>query len=308
MKKNSKIYIAGHSGLVGSTILKTLEHHGFSNLLTIKHQDLDLKDQQKTLDFFQKFEPEYVFLAAAKVGGIHANATYPADFILDNLLIQNNVMLSAYQTNVKKLMFLGSSCIYPKNCAQPMQVDSIMTGPVEETNEPYAMAKLAGLTLCQSFNQQYQTNFITVIPANLYGPNDNFHPKNSHVIPALIRRFHEAKQKNDSEVVIWGTGSARREFLFVDDLAKAVVFLMEHYNENPPINIGSNETLSIKELALVIKEVTGFKGEIFFDTTKPDGMPIKHLDCWELEQKGWKARVSIKSGLKKTYSWYLNNM
>jgi GDP-L-fucose synthase len=227
MNHSSKIYIAGHTGLVGSSLLKTLKKQGYTNLLTQTHKELDLTDQQKTQECFRTYQPNYVFLAAAKVGGIHANTTYPVDFILDNLLIQSNIIQSAFENQVKKLMFIGSSCMYPKLCVQPMHVDSILTGPLEKTNESYAIAKLAGMTLCQSFNQQYQTDYITVIPANLYGPNDNYHPENSHVIPALIRRFHEAKLNNKKHVILWGTGAAKREFLYVDDMVDAAIFLMK---------------------------------------------------------------------------------
>ncbi|QUX97726.1 GDP-fucose synthetase [Marinomonas sp. CT5] len=306
MNKNARIYVAGHTGLVGSSLVRKLQELGYSNLLLRTHEELDLTDQAKTASFFAEEKPEYVFLAAARVGGIFANENYPAEFIYDNLQIQNNIIDQSHKNEVKKLLFFGSSCMYPKNCKQPMQIDSILTGPLEPTNEPYALAKLSGMKMCQSYNRQYGTKNIVVIPAGLYGMNDNFHPENSHVIPALIRRFHEAKVEKKASVTLWGTGSAQREFLFVDDMAEAILFLMENYEDNAPVNVGYDKAVSIKDLAIVLKDVIGFEGALEFDTTKPDGMPIKQLDSTVLKELGWSASKSLKEGLALTYEWYLS--
>jgi GDP-L-fucose synthase len=307
MDKNAKIYVAGHRGLVGSAIMRSLKSRGFTNLIFRTHKELDLTNQAAVEKFFQKEKPEYVFLAAAKVGGILANSTYPADFIYQNLQIQNNVIHNAYQTKVKKLLFLGSSCIYPKHAPQPIKEEYLLTGLLEPTNEAYAIAKITGIKMCKYYNQQYQTNFIAVMPTNLYGPNDNFDLKTSHVLPALIRKFHEAKIKNAPQVILWGTGSPKREFLHVDDLARACIFLMENYNAadiGEFVNIGTGKDISIKELAEIIKEIIGFKGVIKWDTTKPDGTPRKLLDVTSLYNLGWRPKISLKTGIKNTYKWF----
>jgi GDP-L-fucose synthase len=304
MEKNSKIYIAGHQGLVGSALVQQLTKEGYKNLITRTHKELDLVDCDKVTTFFKKEEPEYVFLAAAKVGGIHANHTYPAEFIYTNLQIQNNVLHNSYLHGVKKLLFLGSSCMYPKHSAQPMKEEYLLTGSLEETNEAYAVAKIAGMKMCQSYNRQYGTNFMVAIPINLYGINDNFHPENGHVIPAMIRRFHEAKKSNDAAVTLWGTGTPKREFLYVDDLADACVFLMKNYQEKSLINVGCGTLLSVKELAQLIKEVVKYRGELLFDSSKPDGMPIKSFDSTKMEKLNWTPQISLKQGLKMTYEWY----
>ena len=304
MQKQNKIYVAGHRGLVGSAIVRALQAQGYNNLILRAHKELDLLDQKTVTDFFQKEKPEYIFLAAAKVGGILANKTYPADFIYQNLQVQNNVIHNSYLHGVRKLLFLGSSCIYPRNCPQPIKEEYLLTSPLEPTNEPYAIAKIAGIKMCQSYNRQYGANFISVMPTNLYGPNDNFDLENSHVLPALIRKFHEAKTNNQKEVVVWGTGAAKREFLHVDDLAEACVFLMNNYDSSEIINIGAEEDISIKELAEMIKEVIGFTGDIMWDATKPDGTPRKLLDVSKLHNLGWKHRINLGEGLKITYEWY----
>jgi len=304
MKFDSKIYVAGHRGLVGSALVRKLTELGYTNLITRAHVELDLTRQTKVEDFFDKERPEYVFLAAAKVGGILANSTYPAEFIYNNIVVQSNVIHNSYLFGVKKLLFLGSSCIYPRDCPQPMKEDYLLSGYLEPTNEPYAIAKIAGIKMCHSYNRQYGTNFISVMPTNLYGPNDNFDIQNAHVLPALIRKFHEAKVAGQKEVVVWGTGSPRREFLYVDDLADACIFLMNNYNSSEIINIGVGKDISIKELALMVKEIVGFDGEIVFDTSKPDGTPIKLLDVSKLSSLGWQAKISLKEGIKKTYRWY----
>lgn len=301
MEKSSKIFVAGHKGLVGSAIVRSLRTHGFENIITRTHAELDLSNQQAVEEFFRVERPQYVFLAAAKVGGIYANNTYPAEFAYSNMQIQCNIVNSSWKHEVKKLLFLGSSCIYPKFAPQPMHEDSLLSGPLEETNKAYAIAKIAGIIMCQSYNRQYGTNYISVMPTNLYGPNDNYHPENSHVLPALLRRFHEAKESNAPSVVIWGTGVALREFLHSDDLADACVFLMENYDEDEIVNIGSGEETSIKHLALLVKEVVGYQGEIKFDTSKPDGTPRKLLDCTKLHSMGWKPKVTMREGLKNTY-------
>ena len=307
MNKQSKIYIAGHNGMVGSAILRNLDSKGYTNFVFTPYPEYDLTNQRTVEDFFRSEKPEYIFLAAAKVGGIMANNTYRAQFIYENLMIQNNIIHNAHVHGVKKLLFLGSSCIYPKNCPQPIKEEYLLTGPLEETNEPYAIAKIAGIKMCQSHNDQYRTNYISVMPTNLYGPNDNFDLKTSHVLPALMRKFHEAKINNLEEVEIWGSGSSLREFLFVDDLADACYSLMQNYSGNDFLNIGAGKDISIKDLALVIKDIIGFQGELKFDTSKPDGTPRKLLDVSRLDDAGWKPRYSLKEGIQKTYNWYLDN-
>jgi GDP-L-fucose synthase len=306
MQKTSKIYIAGHNGLVGSAIKRNLEKRGFENLICKNREELDLMDEQAVQDFFEKEQPEYVFLAAAKVGGIVANRDYPADFIYQNLKIQNNIIYQAYKNKVKKLLFLGSSCIYPRECPQPIKEEYLLTGELEKTNEAYAIAKIAGIKMCQSFNKQYGTKFISVMPTNLYGPNDNFDLKTSHVLPALIRKFHEAKIENKSQVEMWGTGKAKREFLHVDDLAEACVFLMDNYEDDEIINIGTGEDLSIADLAGIVKRVVGYQGEIVYDTSKPDGTPRKLLDISKIHNLGWKHKIDLERGIEEAYKWYLN--
>ncbi len=312
MEKNSKIYVAGHNGLVGSALVRNLRVQGYENLLVRDFSELDLTDQTKTREFFMSEKPDYVILAAAKVGGILANNIYPAQFIYENLMIQNNIIHSAYLSGVKKLLFLGSSCIYPRECPQPIKEEYLLTGPLEPTNEPYALAKIAGIKMCQSYNRQYGTNFIAVMPTNLYGPNDNFDLKNSHVLPALIRKFHEAKIKGEASVEVWGTGRARREFLYVDDMARGCIFLLNNFdptkeqNEKGDIfvNLGVGTDVSIAELAELVREVVGFSGEIKYDTTKPDGTPQKLLDVSKIRGMGWKGGWSLREGLSDVYEWY----
>ncbi len=301
MEKNAKIYVAGHRGMVGSAIYRKLIKEGYNNIVTRTSAKLDLRNQQAVTDFFAAEKPDYVFLAAAKVGGIVANNTYRADFLYENLAIQNNVIHNAYLNEVKKLMFLGSSCIYPKLAPQPLREDYLLTGTLEETNEPYAIAKIAGIKMCDAYRDQYGANFISVMPTNLYGYNDNYHPENSHVLPALIRKIHEAKINNVNEVVVWGSGSPMREFLFADDLADACYFLMENYNEPHLINIGTGHDLTIKDLALLIKDVLGYDGELVFDTTKPDGTPRKLMDVTKLHNLGWKHQVELREGIALAY-------
>ncbi|WP_342645733.1 GDP-L-fucose synthase [Mucilaginibacter sp. CSA2-8R] len=305
MEKEAKIYIAGHRGMVGSAIMRKLEKEGFTNFVTRNSGDLDLRNQQAVADFFEQEKPDYVFLAAAKVGGIVANNTYRAEFLYDNLQIQNNIIHSSYLNGVKKLMFLGSSCIYPKMAPQPLQEDYLLTGTLEETNEPYAIAKIAGIKMCDAYRSQYGCNYISVMPTNLYGYNDNYHPQNSHVLPALIRRFHEAKEQGAESVTIWGTGSPKREFLFADDLAAACYYLMENYNEPGLVNIGTGEDLSIKELAELVKETVGFEGAIDFDTSKPDGTPRKLMDVSKLHSQGWKHTIDLPEGVSLAYQDFL---
>ncbi|WP_293957241.1 MULTISPECIES: GDP-L-fucose synthase [unclassified Sphingobacterium] len=305
MEKGAKIYVAGHRGMVGSAIHRKLIELGYSNIVTRTSQELDLRNQQAVADFFKEERPDYVFLAAAKVGGIMANNTYRADFIYENIAIQNNVIKSSYDNNIKKLMFLGSSCIYPKMAPQPLKEDMLLTGTLEPTNEPYAIAKIAGIKMAEAFRDQYGCNYISVMPTNLYGINDNYHPQNSHVLPALIRRFHEAKANNLDEVVIWGTGTPLREFLFSDDLADACVFLMNHYNEKQFVNIGIGEDISIKDLAEMIKDVIGYTGNITFDSSKPDGTPRKLMDVSKLHALGWKHRVNLREGIQLAYTDFL---
>lgn len=301
MEKESKIYIAGHGGMVGSAILRKLKSEGFDNIITRKSSVLDLRNQQAVNEFFEKEKPEYVFLAAAKVGGILANNIYRADFIYENLLIETNVIHAAYVQQVKKLMFLGSSCIYPKMAPQPLKEEYLLTGLLEETNEPYAIAKIAGIKLCEAYRAQYECNFISVMPTNLYGPNDNYDLNNSHVLPALMRKIIVAKQINAPFVEIWGSGSPRREFLHVDDLAEACYYLMENYNEAGFVNVGTGEDITIKELVLLIKKVTGYNGGIKHDTNKPDGTQRKLMDVSKLNSLGWKASISLTEGIKKVY-------
>lgn len=308
MKKNSKIFVAGgQSGLVGSAIVRSLKKKGYKNIITKTRKELDLLNTAKVEKFFKEETPEYVFLAAAKVGGIMANKTQKAEFIFDNLQIQNNVIHNAWKYRVKKLEFLGSSCIYPKFSPQPIKEDYLLTGKLEETNDAYAVAKIAGIMMCQSYNQQYGVNFISVMPTNLYGPNDNFDLKHSHVLPAMIRKFHEAKINKDPNVTLWGTGNVYREFLYVDDMADACVYLMENYDSPEIINIGIGEDLTIRDLASIVKEVVGYKGHIVWDTSKPDGTPRKRLDVTKLFATGWKPTVALKNGIKKEYDWFLDN-
>ena len=299
------MYVAGHRGLVGSAILRKLQETGHTNLVFRTSRKLDLRRQKRVEEFFEKEEPQFVFLAAGKVGGVMANTSFPAEFIYDNLMIETNVIHCAYKFRVEKLLFLGSSCIYPKDASQPMKEEYLLSGRLEPTNEPYAVAKIAGIKLCQSYNREYGTNFISVMPTNLYGPNDNFDLETSHVIPALIRKFHEAKINEKRFVEIWGTGSPRREFLYVDDLADACIFLIKHYGDSEIINVGTGKGISINELALMISEVVGFEGELRYDTTKPDGTPRKLLDISKINKLGWKARTDLREGIKATYHWFL---
>jgi GDP-L-fucose synthase len=308
LEKDSKIYVAGHRGMVGSAILRKLKAEGFSNLVVRTSSELDLRNQVAVSDFFANEKPEYVFLAAAKVGGIIANNTYRADFLYENLAIQNNVIHSAYLNGVKKLMFLGSSCIYPQMAPQPLKEEYLLTGLLEPTNEPYAIAKIAGIKMCEAYRDQYGCNFISVMPTNLYGYNDNYHPENSHVLPALIRRIHEAKINRAAEVNIWGSGSPKREFLFADDLADACFFLMQNYNDKELINIGTGQDLTIHELALLVKSVVGFEGKLAFDTSKPDGTPRKLMDVSKLNDLGWTYKTRLEQGLQLTYADFLNNV
>lgn len=307
MNKESKIYIAGHRGLVGAAIVRRLQREGYTRLITKTHAELDLTSQSAVQEFFAEARPEYVFLAAAKVGGIQANNSYPADFIRDNLQIELNVIDAAYKSGVQKLLFLGSSCIYPKFAPQPMPEDCLLTGPLEETNEWYAIAKIAGIKLCQAYRRQYGFNAISLMPTNLYGPGDNFHLANSHVLPALIRKFHEAKTGGAKEAVVWGTGSPRREFLHVDDLADAAVFLMREYAGEEIVNVGVGRDLTIAEVAQLVREVVGFAGEIVYDTTKPDGTPRKLLDVSRLTKLGWQAQIPLRQGVEEVYHWFLEN-
>ena len=301
MNKQDKIYIAGHRGMVGSAILRALKAQGYSNFLLRTSAELDLRNQQAVADFFAQEKPDYVFLAAAKVGGIVANNTYRGDFIYENLMIQNNVIHQAYVNGVKKLLFLGSSCIYPKMAPQPLKEEYLLSGLLEPTNEPYAIAKIAGIKMCDGYRSQYGCNFISVMPTNLYGPNDNYDLKNSHVLPAMLRKFITAKRNGEVSVTIWGTGSPKREFLHADDLAEACLFLMENYNEEGLVNIGVGEDISILDLAILVKKIVGFEGEILTDTTKPDGTPRKLMDVSKLHGFGWKAKTSLEEGIQKVY-------
>lgn len=302
MEKESKIYIAGHRGMVGSALIRKLKNEGYTNLMVRASKELDLRDTVAVQSLFEREKPEYVFLAAAKVGGIVANNTYKADFIYDNLMIQNNVIHQSYVHKVKKLMFLGSSCIYPKLAPQPLKEEYLLTGLLEPTNEPYAIAKIAGIKMCDAYRDQYGCNFISVMPTNLYGPNDNYDLANSHVLPALLRKFHEAKEKGQKEVTVWGSGTPKREFLHVDDLAEACCFLMENYNEAGLMNIGTGEDISINELAYLIKTIVGYKGKINFDTSKPDGTIRKLMDVSKLYAYGWKAKIQLQDGIKQVYN------
>jgi len=303
MKKGSLIYVAGHTGLVGSAIVRRLLKLGYKNLLLRTHKELDLTDRRKTGLFFKKEFPEYVFLAAAKVGGILANSKYPAEFIYQNIMIQTNVIHLSYKYKIKKLLFFGSSCIYPKLCPQPIKEEYLLSGHIEPTNEPYAIAKIVGIKMCQSYNKQYGTDFISVVPANIYGPGDHFNDE-GHVIPNLIRRFYEAKRKKEKSVTIWGTGKPRRDFLYVDDLSDACIFLMNGYRGSEIINIGSGSDISIAELAQIIKKIVGFKGTIIYDGTKPDGMPKRLLDISKITTLGWKPKMRLERGLRLTYEWW----
>ena len=307
MNRNDKIYIAGHRGMAGSAIKRNLKARGYTNLITRTHSELDLTNQQAVNTFFETERSEYVFLAAAKVGGILANSTYPAEFIYENLMIEANVIHAAYNYGVKKLLFLGSSCIYPGLAPQPLKEEYLLTGELEVTNEAYAVAKIAGIRMCKHYNQQYGTNFISVMPTNLYGPNDNYDLETSHVMAALIRKFHDAKMNNAPQVVVWGTGAPRREFMHVDDMADACVYLMENYDASDMgefVNIGVGEDVTIRELAGLIRDIVGYEGEIVYDTTKPDGTPQKLLDISRLRELGWEARISLEDGIKQAYEWY----
>jgi GDP-L-fucose synthase len=307
MLKNSKIFIAGSNGMVGSAILRKLKKDGFKNLITRSSRELDLRNQEEVYSFFEKEKPDYVFLSAAKVGGIFANKSYPGEFFYDNIMIQSNVIHASYLNNVKKLLFLGSSCIYPKFSEQPIKEEYLLTGELEPTNEAYAIAKISGLKMCEYYNKQFGCCYISVMPTNLYGINDNFDLQNSHVLPALLRKFIEAKINNQKDVVIWGTGTPLREFLYVDDLANACVFLMKNYSESSPVNIGTGEEVSIRELAQKIKDIVSFNGELIFDTTKPDGTPRKLLDVSKIKNLGWKHEISLEDGIEKTLKWIEEN-
>ena len=306
MKKDSKIFIAGHRGMVGSAILRKLTSEGYTNIITKSKKELDLTNQFQVNHFFHFERPEYVFIAAAKVGGIKANNDYKADFIYQNLMIQTNIINASYQTGVKKLLFLGSSCIYPKMVPQPLKEEYLLSGYLEKTNDAYAIAKIAGIKMCQSFNQQYGTNYISVMPTNLYGPGDNYNLENSHVLPALIRKFHEAKMYGNPEVVIWGSGKPMREFLYVEDLADALIYLMMNYNDSEIVNIGTGEDISIRDLAYLVKEVIGFSGQVIYDSSKPDGTPRKLLDVSKIHDLGWSHKTQLKQGIELTYKHFLN--
>ena len=308
MALDSKIFVAGHNGLVGRAIVRKLKSLGYTNIVTKSSKELDLRVQRAVDDFFKQEKIQYVFLAAAKVGGIHANSIYPADFIYDNLMIEANIIRASFQHKIQKLLFLGSSCIYPRDCPQPIRESYLMTGPLEGTNAPYALAKIAGITLCQSYNRQFGTKFISCMPTNLYGTYDNFDLKTSHVLPALIRKFIEAEKNKAPSVTLWGTGKARREFLHVDDLADACVFLMKKYEGDQPVNVGCGKDISIYELALMIKDIVGYKGNIIFDSSYPDGTPVKLLDVSKLKEMGWSANISLEQGLRDTVQWYRNTL
>lgn len=307
MNKDAKIYVAGHNGLVGSAILRELNKNNYTNIITRDFSNLDLRSQDKVEEFFKNEKPEYIFLAAAKVGGIMANDTYPADFIRDNLMIETNIIDSAYKNGVKKLLFLGSSCVYPKDCTQPIKEEYLLTGSLEVTNKAYALAKIAGIVMCQSYAKQYGANFISVMPTNLYGENDNFDLTSSHVLPAMIRKFDDAKESGEGEVVLWGSGNPMREFLYVDDLANACVYLMNNYHDSEIINIGTGIDVSIKELASIVKDVVGYEGGVTWDSTKPDGTMRKQLDVSKINNLGWKHSTDLRDGVKKVYDWYKNN-
>ncbi len=304
ISKDAKIYVAGHRGMVGSALWRLLERRGYTNLVGRSSSEMDLRHQESVARFFREEKPEYVFLAAARVGGILANSTRPGEFIYDNLVMETNIIASAWKERVKKLLFLGSSCIYPRLAPQPIREESLLSGPLEPTNAPYAVAKIAGIVLCQSFNRQYGTNYISVMPTNLYGPGDNFDPESSHVLPGMIHKFEEARKKNSPEVILWGTGSPKREFLHVDDLARACLHLMECYEEDEPVNVGTGEDCSIRELAEKIREATGYGGEIRWDTSKPDGTPRKLLDVSRIHELGWHHSISLEEGIRTTLEWY----
>ena len=308
LDRTKKIYVAGHRGLVGAALVRKLKADGFLNIVTRTHEELDLTRQTEVENFFAREQPSYVILAAAKVGGIYANDTYPADFIMKNLQIECNVIDAAHKNGVEKLLFLGSSCIYPRECPQPIKEEYLLGGYLEKTNEAYALAKIAGLKMCAFYNQQYGTDYISVMPCNLYGVNDNFSPENSHVLPALMRKFHEAKEKNEPTVTVWGSGRPLREFLNVDDLADACLFLMDHYKGNEFFNVGYGKEITILELAEMMKRVTGFQGEIILDSSKPDGTPRKLTDISRLKEMGWKPKICLEEGLKQTYEWYKANI
>jgi GDP-L-fucose synthase len=307
LEKNAKIYVAGHRGMVGSSIVRALQNQGYQQIIGKTSAELDLKNQQAVYDFFEKEKPEYVFLAAAKVGGIVANNTYRADFLFENLAIQNNIIHASYVHKVKKLMFLGSSCIYPKLAPQPLKETYLLTGPLEPTNEPYAIAKIAGIKMCEAYRDQYGCDFISVMPTNLYGPNDNYSLENSHVLPAMIRKFHEAKANNQPEITLWGTGTPMREFLHADDLASACLFLMESYSDKELVNVGTGEDVTIKELAQIVKEIVDYKGAIVWDTNRPDGTPRKLMDVSKLHALGWKHSIDLKEGIQLAYQDFLEN-
>lgn len=307
LDRTKKIYVAGHRGLVGSALVRKLQAEGFTNIVTKTHSELDLTRQADVEKFFEEEKPFYVILAAAKVGGIYANDTYPADFIMKNLQIECNVIDAAYKNGVEKLLFLGSSCIYPRECPQPIKEEYLLSGYLEKTNEAYALAKIAGLKMCAFYNQQYGTDYISVMPCNLYGINDNFSPENSHVLPALMRKFHEAKVRNEATVTVWGSGKPLREFLNVDDLADACLYLMDHYTGNEFFNVGYGQEITILELAEMMKRVTGFQGEIVMDASKPDGTPRKLTDISKLKEMGWEPKICLEEGLKRTYEWYKTN-
>lgn len=307
MNKNDKIFIAGHRGLVGSAIVRALEKEGYKNLVLKTRQELDLTNQRAVAEFFAQEKPDYVFLAAAKVGGIMANKTHPAEFIYDNLIVQTNVIHNAHTHKVKKLLFLGSSCIYPKLCPQPIKEEYLMTSELEPSNKAYALAKIAGIFMCQSYNEQYGTNFISLMPTNLYGPQDNFDLASAHVMPAMIRKFHVAKIKKEPSVTMWGTGNAKREFLHVDDLANAIIFLMKNYNDSAIINVGTGKDISIRELAEEVRDAVGYEGKIIWDTAKPDGTPRKLLDVNKLHALGWKHQAPLSEGITSTYEWFKKN-
>lgn len=306
MGNTKKIYVAGHQGMVGSAIIRNLQEKGYSNIITRTRQALDLRDQSKVLAFLEQERPDYLFLAAAKVGGIHANNIYRAQFIYENLAIQSNLIHGAYLAGVREICFLGSSCIYPRNCPQPIQEDYLLTGPLESTNEPYAIAKIAGIKMCESYNRQYGTHYVSVMPTNLYGPNDNYDLNNSHVLPALIRKAHEAKLRGDKELVVWGTGTPMREFLYVDDMAEACVFLMEKGISGGLFNVGTGTDVTIKELADIVMEGVGFQGTIAFDSSKPDGTPRKLLDVSRMRELGWQAQVGLREGISRAYQDFLS--
>jgi len=307
MESNKVIFVAGHRGMVGSAIVRALKERGASNIVTRTSKELDLRNRTEVDQFFEQEKPEVVYLAAAKVGGIHANATYPADFLVDNILITTNVIDASCKHGVEKLLFLGSSCIYPRLASQPISEEALLTGPLEPTNEAYALAKIAGLKMCDAFRKQHGCNFISAMPTNLYGPGDNYHPENSHVLPALIRRFHEAVRDGENEVVCWGSGSPKREFLHVDDLAKGLLHLMDHHNSEGWINIGTGEDLTIRELALTIANVVGYRGDVIWDTSKPDGTPRKLLNVDRINEMGWKAAIELRHGIESVYADYLSH-